>query len=564
MNLSHLSPAAFAAGLAALAGGLYLLQRLRVRHARVEVVTTLFWKQVLEDTHARELTQRFRHLPAYLLLVAVAASLWSGVAGVEAERDSGRRTVLLLDQSSLAAVGDRWDGWGRLLLELHERCDPDRTTVVACGALPRTLASEGEATPVLRERLAGLEPELTAPSMESTLLGLLRTKHDLEPWRLVLVGEAPVTAALVEALPEDVELTRATLPTSSALDAPGLLAVGAGHGAAWTEATVLVRARGASASAGADPAPELILDGQPWTAAPFQEGAAWRYEGLPANGGLLEVRLPGARAPHDRARLALPVRTPVLVAVEPALEPLVGAVLDAHPGLQRSDEGQAEVVIRSGGASLGSGLPALELAPASAGSAAVELQVPSEAVPSSAVLSELLVATGLDRLAGSELATQVGRTLEATLSTGPVRGVRLWTELVEPSDEGLRASRAFPLLVARALEWLRAAPALVPEARAGSTLPVELATPEQRLAAPSARVALLRAAAASARGTALPEVSVLPEVTAFAPEAAGNAAELPAPVLEAGTGWGLGTWLLLLGLALILTEERLLRLGRMP
>ena len=70
MNLSHLSPAAFAAGLAALAGGLYLLQRLRVRHARVEVVTTLFWKQVLEDTHARELTQRFRHLPAYLLLVA--------------------------------------------------------------------------------------------------------------------------------------------------------------------------------------------------------------------------------------------------------------------------------------------------------------------------------------------------------------------------------------------------------------------------------------------------------------------------------------------------------------
>ena len=562
MNLSHLSPAAFAAGLAALAGGLYLLQRLRVRHARVEVVTTLFWKQVLEDTHARELTQRFRHLPAYLLLVAVAASLWSGVAGVEAERDPGRRTVLLLDQSSLAAVGDRWDGWGRLLLELHGRCDPDRTTVVACGAQPRTLASEGEATPVLRERLAGLEPELTAPSMESTLLGLLRTKHDLEPWRLVLVGEAPVTAGLVEALPEEVELTRATLPTASALDAPGLLAVGAGHGAAWTEATVLVRARGAGAGAG--PAPELLLDGQSWTVAPFYEGAAWRYEGLPANGGLLEVRLPGASAPHDRARLALPVRTPVLVAVEPALEPLVGAVLDAHPGLQRSDEGQAEVVIRSGGASLGSGLPALELAPASAGSAAVELQVPSEAVPSSAALSELLVATGLDRLAGSELATQVGRTLEATLSTGPVRGVRLWTELVEPSDEGLRASRAFPLLMARALEWLRAAPTLVPEARAGSTLPVELAPAEQRLAAPAARVALLRAAAASARDTALSEVGVLPEVSAFAPEAGGSPAELPPPVLEAGTSWGLGTWLLLLGLVLILTEERLLRLGRMP
>lgn len=555
MSLSHLSPLAFVAGLAALAGGLYLLQRLRVRHARVEVVTTLFWKQVLEDTHARELTQRFRHWPAWLLLVALASALWSAVAGLEANAHPERRTVLLLDQSSLAAVGDRWDGWTRLLLDLHERCDPEETTVIGCGAAPRTLAAPGEVGAVLRERLAGLTPELAAPTVEATLLGLLRTKHDLLPWDVVLVGEAPLTAAFVDALPEEVRLSRATLPTASALAEEGLLAVGAGFGAAWSEATVLVRARAATA------APQLEVDGQAWTGAGEREGDTWRFAGLPAEGGVLEVRLPGGRPPHDRARLALPLRAPVRLALDPALEPLFGAVLAAHPGLQRVSEGDAEVVLRLAGSALGAGLPALEVASAAAGGAAVELEAPGASRAGSEDLADLLAATGLDRLAGSELATQVGRTLEATLQPGPVRTVRLWEELITPEDEGLRASRAFPLLVGRALEWLRGAPALVPELRAGSSLAASLAPEDHRAVAPSARLALPAAGAAASSAGDLAVSTFLPENPT--PSGAAAAA-LPAPELDGEAAWGLGTWVLLLALALLLLEERFLRLGRMP
>ncbi len=555
MSLSHLSPFAFAAGLAALAGGLYLLQRLRVRHARVEVVTTLFWKQVLEDTHARELTQRFRHWPAWLLLVALASALWSGVAGLEGSVKPERRTVLLLDQSSLAAVGDRWDGWTRLLQDLHERCDPDETTVLACGASARTLAAAGETPAALRERLAELEPELTAPTVEATLLSLLRTKHDLLPWEVVLVGEAPLDAGVAAALPEEVRLSRATLPTASALAEEGLLAVGAGHGASWTEATVLVRARAATA------APELRIDGQPWAAAGERDGDTWRFRGLPADGGLLEVRLPGARPPHDRARLVLPLRTPVRLALEPGLEPLFGAVLAAHPGIRQVGAAEAEVVLRSAGSALGAGLPALEIAAAAAGGAAVELEEPGASLAGSADLADLLVATGLDRLAGSELATQVGRTLEATLRPGSVRTVRLWEELIAPEDEGLRTSRAFPLLVGRALEWLRGAPALIPELRAGSSLAASFAPEGHRTVAPSARLAL------PAAGTA-PSLAGDLAVSAFLPEdlsqGGANAANLPAPDLDGEAAWGLGTWALLLALALLLLEERLLRQGRMP
>jgi hypothetical protein len=57
-------------------------------------------------------------------------------------------------------------------------------------------------------------------------------------------------------------------------------------------------------------------------------------------------------------------------------------------------------------------------------------------------------------------------------------------------------------------------------------------------------------------------------VSAFLPEdlsqAGANAANLPAPDLDGEAAWGLGTWALLLALALLLLEERLLRQGRMP
>ena len=71
--------------LAALAGALYLLQRLRVRHREVDVATTLFWHEAVHETRARVLVQRFRHPWAYALLLAISALLWSVVGAPERE-----------------------------------------------------------------------------------------------------------------------------------------------------------------------------------------------------------------------------------------------------------------------------------------------------------------------------------------------------------------------------------------------------------------------------------------------------------------------------------------------
>ena len=65
-----------ALGLVGIAGVLYALQRLRVRHRQVEVETTLFWQQAIEESRARVLTQRFRHPWTYALLLVICSLLW--------------------------------------------------------------------------------------------------------------------------------------------------------------------------------------------------------------------------------------------------------------------------------------------------------------------------------------------------------------------------------------------------------------------------------------------------------------------------------------------------------
>ena len=76
MSFALLSTFAVLLGTLLLAIGLWLAQRLRVQHREVEVVSVLFWQSALEETRARVFTRRFRHWPAWLLLVAIASLLW--------------------------------------------------------------------------------------------------------------------------------------------------------------------------------------------------------------------------------------------------------------------------------------------------------------------------------------------------------------------------------------------------------------------------------------------------------------------------------------------------------
>jgi hypothetical protein len=83
MNFTQLPLPGVLAGIAVLAGVLYALQRLRVRHRAVTVVTTLFWRVAAEEAPARTLRERFRHPWAYLLILVILCLLWLAWAGPE-------------------------------------------------------------------------------------------------------------------------------------------------------------------------------------------------------------------------------------------------------------------------------------------------------------------------------------------------------------------------------------------------------------------------------------------------------------------------------------------------
>ena len=76
MSFGLLSTFAVLLGIVLLAIGLWLLQRLRVQHREVTVLSTLFWQSAIEETRARVFVKRFRHWPAWVLLVAIASLLW--------------------------------------------------------------------------------------------------------------------------------------------------------------------------------------------------------------------------------------------------------------------------------------------------------------------------------------------------------------------------------------------------------------------------------------------------------------------------------------------------------
>jgi len=104
MSLTNLSLTPFLIGLAAIAALLVILQLLRVRYQREDVVTTMFWREAIEESRARVLLKRFRHPWAYLLVFAIAALLWLALA--EPQRAASDQTdyVVLLDGSAVMAT----------------------------------------------------------------------------------------------------------------------------------------------------------------------------------------------------------------------------------------------------------------------------------------------------------------------------------------------------------------------------------------------------------------------------------------------------------------------------
>lgn len=469
MSLLNLSPFFLLLGIAALAGILYWLHRLRVRHRDQQVVTTLFWKEAIEETRARVLSVRFRHLLVYLFLLAICSLLWLGLAEPHRSRPGERDHWLLLDASAAMASGTRFDDSVALLEEQLETLPPDARRVVLCASRSVCLLAPGEPGFLLGERLSNWKPEACPSTLEWHVRHIAQTQRDGRPVTITLVGSGVVRPALLDLLPETVEVRR--LGRSASASSSGVasrncgitgLGVAPARSGAWDRVDVLVERQGSI-----DLAPTLFirLDGVPLATeverVPTDDGEQVHLRELPALGQLLEVVQSNAgSAPDDLgfddvASLRLPLRHRIGVWVSPSLQPVLGPLLAADAGVERistAERGTADIsILEAGAADPPSGL-VLRFVADTDQEAAVLLRHESSR-DSQEVLLETFDRLGLRADETKALAQATGREIRIVAEPSEAREIRVWNSLVTESL-GFVHSRSFPLFVALSVRWL--------------------------------------------------------------------------------------------------------------
>ena len=450
MTWANLSPLALAGGLAALAAILFALQRLRVRYRPVPVITTLFWREAVEEARARVFVRRFRHPLAYLLVLAIAGLIWLAVAEPQPGEADPVDRVLLLDASAGMAAGDRFDRTVAALLERARTVPPARRTVLACGEIVRPLLLPGEALPLLEARREGVGPTAAPASIERALRDLAATRDPARRLEVEVFGDAPIAEGVLALLP-GVTVRRAFVEPGEPRGAnAGVVALGVtpARSGAWDRVDVFVRGAGSGSAVTASVEGETGALGAPEAGA----SGAVVYRDVPAAGGTFRVRASrGDAIPFDdAARIVLPNRPRLRVALSPNAG-VLRAVLDADPAVRLVTE-DAAVAVRLAGETIGGDVPALELVDEAAQEEAFLLIHP-RGLDSEEVLLESFDQLGLDEVDAMELAEAARKPIAIGAAPGDRRAVRVWSSLLEARYDFTR-TRSFPLFVATSLRWL--------------------------------------------------------------------------------------------------------------
>ncbi|MCE4557945.1 hypothetical protein [Pelomonas cellulosilytica] len=553
------------AGAVALAAGLFLLQRLRVRPRVVVLPSAMLWRLAAIEAPPRTLYQRFRGWPAYLLSLLLVLLLWSVVVGLQRAPEAALgRHVFYLDNSVLLTPDGRLDRARQALLDDVARVPAAQREVVLGDALGTRLLAPGEPLGLLQTRLQAVAAEIRP----STFAGWARQRPSPggEPLTLHYYGAWP--AAEAARPPAGARLAWGYV-APAVPNNRGIVSLGAwpARSGTWGRVDVLV---GTMAQQGA--APDLgqlsfSLDGRPFSAdgARAAGPAAWVLRDVVADGRTLRVALRqgDAFAADDAAALVLPRLQRVAVAVGPGVPTAVADVIRHDPSLQRVDEPQAQVVVRAGGEGA-SAAPALRLVPAASQASAFAVKVPGPTQPDAGAT---LVALGLSGLEAGPLADRLNRSIGIDLETGPRREIAAWRELFE-EGAGFTRDAAMPLFVSRSLHWLATPAPWASHVRAGHAMrwssPDETSTASNE---PAAVGAFVPGAGAAVIDGHTVTASLLDEGQS---RAAGLAP--PAPVrAEADEARPNGTWAwdaaevaLVLALLLLLVEWQAYRRGRMP
>ena len=454
MNLTNLSAAPFALGLAALAGLLFLLQRLRVRHRRVDVVTTLFWKEAQEEARARVLVRRFKHPWAWAFLVLIAGLLWLGFAGPRDEESTDRDVVVLVDASAGMARSGALNGALEAVAQRLRTLPSASRSVVLCGARSRTLLAPGEDTLLFDVRRESAKAQACPASVVRSLHDIVATRAADRPLEILLAGDAAIPVGALDALPDDVTVRRLVSPKSDARGNRGITALGvtAAASGAWDHVDILCEVRHVGMTGETRISATLGGRTLAFTAARTVDGNRERLllADLPARGEVLALTIAdgGDLALDDTAGVVLPNRPRIRVAVDASLRDRLGPVLESDPALVVTD-GEVDCVI---GTAAVTGVPSLLFVDDDSQNDAILLRHEAD-LASRDVLMRSFDELGLEDVDAMEVAEAMGRAVSIGAAPAADRSVSVWRSLLSDRFNFVQ-SRSFPLFVAKAIRWL--------------------------------------------------------------------------------------------------------------
>ncbi|MCP4172532.1 MAG: hypothetical protein GY758_17355 [Fuerstiella sp.] len=526
MTFGLLSTTGVLAGVLALAAGLWLAQRLRVQHQEVEVLSTLFWRAAIEETRARVLTRRFRHWPAWLLLVVIASVLWMLVARPESVPLDGTQHVVLVDWSVEDPEVRAQDL--DIAVQRATTLPSSAREIMAVGDHLETLLTAGEPIEHASLRAAGnisSSPQGLHWAIES--LSSRATKE--QPLAVHIVGHAVIEQEYLDALSSKVSVFRIEreIPSRIRLRTLGVSDSSDGQ---WQTVDVAVVF---DAINRIEPSTILVtIDDEPVTQA-LQQTDTVRFllPDVVASGGTLKVKIDG----DEIGSMTLPVRTPILVSfaadVPQTLRDLV--MLD---GACRIVESDADVHVGV------TGDAELQL---SAQDQPAFLIESNHEDPNNALL-ELIDELALKQIDATSIAAQSGQLVDLTVISSDQRRIAVWESLFTNSFD-FQESRSCPIFVARAVRWLADRPPVIPWAEQGQRLPA--AAPEFDR---STRTSALTSDGREILVTRLTRPVV-------------RAAMIPlTPAAGIFRKFSLYTWLGLAATALLVVEWGLFQRGRMP
>ncbi|MEM1067846.1 MAG: BatA domain-containing protein [Planctomycetota bacterium] len=460
MTFGLLSTIAVLLGIAVLAIALFLLQRLRVQHREVEVLSTLFWQAAIEETRARVFVRCFRHWPAWVLLVAIASLLWLLLAQPASTPLDGTQHVVLLDWS----VDEKETRTEDLKLAIDRASTLPTTAreIIAVGDFLETLLVAGEPIELASIRATDDASEDSEPAPKGigwAVESLSYRANTEEPLAIHLIGDAELDEELLNGLRSNVSVYR--IPRSQESDDLQLntLGVADAQSGQWSMVDVAI---GITSKQPIElDRLQVTVDDQPIKQNPQRVSEnELHFLDVAAGGGLLEVSYGEERI----GAMTLPRRELIRVAID-------AAVPETLKELIRIDRA-CEIVTENADVSVGFDADDdLRLS----GDDDPAFSIESEAADPGAALNQLIDELALRQIDAMAIAEETGRIIDVQVAAAEERRIAIWNRLFTSSFD-FAESRACPILVARSIRWLADRPPLIPWAEQGERLPA--AAPE--------------------------------------------------------------------------------------